>query len=157
MGVIEPKKLCQITIVVKDLERVAKNYAEMLGVEMPPIGVSSPYEESHTRFKGEPTPTVVRMCNFNMGQVVLELLETDEYPSTWKDFLDTHGQAVHNIGFMTTGGPNNSTLFYSLYLYQNAFQFNKMGYASAMAWVLLVISLIIIMGLFKGLGRFSDQ
>lgn len=58
---------------------------------------------------------------------------------------------------MTTGGPNNSTLFYSLYLYQNAFQFNKMGYASAMAWVLLVISLIIIMGLFKGLGRFSDQ
>lgn len=100
MGIIEPKKLCQITIVVKDLERVAKNYAEMLGVEMPPIGVSSPYEESHTRFKGEPTPTIVRMCNFNMGQVVLELLETDEYPSTWKDFLDTHGQAVHNIGFM---------------------------------------------------------
>jgi hypothetical protein len=30
---------------------------------------------------------------------------------------------------MTDGGPNNATLFYSLYLYQNAFQFFKMGYA----------------------------
>ncbi|WP_092281858.1 carbohydrate ABC transporter permease [Caldicoprobacter faecalis] len=40
---------------------------------------------------------------------------------------------------MTGGGPNESTLFYVLYLYRNAFQFWKMGYASAMAWVLFVI------------------
>lgn len=58
---------------------------------------------------------------------------------------------------MTEGGPSNSTLFYSLYLYQNAFQFFKMGYASAMAWVLLVICLVIILLLFKGLNRFSDN
>jgi multiple sugar transport system permease protein len=37
------------------------------------------------------------------------------------------------------GGPNDSTLFYVLYLYQNAFQFFKMGYASAQAWVLFVV------------------
>lgn len=38
-----------------------------------------------------------------------------------------------------TGGPTNSTLFYSLYLYQQAFSNFRMGYASAMAWVLLAI------------------
>lgn len=58
---------------------------------------------------------------------------------------------------MTEGGPSQSTLFYSLYLFQNAFQFFKMGYASAMAWVLLVICLVIIFLLFKGLNRFSDN
>ncbi len=58
---------------------------------------------------------------------------------------------------MTEGGPNNSTLFYSLNLYQNAFQFFKMGYASAMAWVLLVIALLIILLLFKGLGRLNNR
>jgi multiple sugar transport system permease protein len=58
---------------------------------------------------------------------------------------------------MTEGGPSQTTLFYSLYLYQNAFQFFKMGYASAMAWVLLVICLVIILLLFKGLNRFSDN
>jgi multiple sugar transport system permease protein len=50
---------------------------------------------------------------------------------------------VFTQGFvMTGGGPNNATLFYVLYLYQNAFQFLKMGYASAMAWVLFAIILV---------------
>jgi multiple sugar transport system permease protein len=39
------------------------------------------------------------------------------------------------------GGPNNSTLFFVLYLYKKAFQQFKMGYASALAWVLFVIIL----------------
>ncbi len=38
-----------------------------------------------------------------------------------------------------TGGPVDSTLFYTLYLYQEAFANFRMGYASALAWVLLVI------------------
>lgn len=38
-----------------------------------------------------------------------------------------------------TGGPANSTLFYTLYLYQNGFGNFQMGYASAMAWILLII------------------
>ncbi|MFB6846615.1 carbohydrate ABC transporter permease [Streptomyces sp. NPDC056373] len=38
-----------------------------------------------------------------------------------------------------TGGPSDSTLLYSLYLYKQAFSNFHMGYASAMAWVLLVI------------------
>lgn len=38
-----------------------------------------------------------------------------------------------------SGGPVDSTLFYTLYLYQKAFRDFSMGYASAMAWVLLII------------------
>jgi multiple sugar transport system permease protein len=38
-----------------------------------------------------------------------------------------------------TGNPINSTLFYTLYLYQEAFEFFRMGYASALAWILLII------------------
>ena len=38
-----------------------------------------------------------------------------------------------------TGNPVNSTLFYTLYLYQEAFAFFRMGYASALAWVLLAV------------------
>lgn len=43
---------------------------------------------------------------------------------------------------MTDGGPNYATLFYLLYLYRAAFENFRMGYASAMAWVLFVIVLI---------------
>jgi multiple sugar transport system permease protein len=38
-----------------------------------------------------------------------------------------------------TGGPSDSTLFYTLYLYQEGFNRFQMGYASAMGWVLLLI------------------
>lgn len=38
-----------------------------------------------------------------------------------------------------TGGPADSTLFYNLYLYQKGFTEFEMGYASAMAWLLLMI------------------
>ncbi|MBB4235403.1 multiple sugar transport system permease protein [Rhizobium esperanzae] len=38
-----------------------------------------------------------------------------------------------------TGGPINSTLFYTLYLYQEAFGNFRMGYASALAWILVLI------------------
>lgn len=43
---------------------------------------------------------------------------------------------------MTSGGPNNATLFYVLYLYQNGWQYFKMGYASALAWVLFLIIMV---------------
>jgi multiple sugar transport system permease protein len=43
---------------------------------------------------------------------------------------------------MTAGGPANATLFYVLYLFRQAFEEFRMGYASAMAWVLFIILLV---------------
>ena len=54
---------------------------------------------------------------------------------------------------MTSGGPDNSTLFYSLYLYQQAFQDLHLGYASAMAWLLFVIVVVITGLLFRSSSR----
>lgn len=52
-------------------------------------------------------------------------------------------QSWSNALVMTQGGPSNSTLFYGLYMYRVAFTDLRMGYASALAWILLVIALII--------------
>ena len=54
---------------------------------------------------------------------------------------------------MTNGGPNNATLFYLLYLYRNAFEYFRMGYACALAWVLFIY----ILGLTLILWRTSDS
>jgi len=54
---------------------------------------------------------------------------------------------------MTGGGPSNSTLFYVLYLYRNAFEYFKMGYASALAWVLFVVILVFTLLQFTVAGR----
>lgn len=52
------------------------------------------------------------------------------------------------------GGPEYSTLFYSLYLYQNGFEFFNMGYACAMGWILFVLSLIATLIVFRSSARF---
>lgn len=52
------------------------------------------------------------------------------------------------------GGPVDSTRFFSLYLFQNAFQYWKMGYACAMAWVLFVVILTFTLILFKSSARY---
>ncbi len=54
---------------------------------------------------------------------------------------------------LTQGGPNEATEFFSLYLYRNAFQYFKMGYASALAWILFVIILIFTLLIFRSSAR----
>jgi multiple sugar transport system permease protein len=41
----------------------------------------------------------------------------------------------------SSGGPERSALFYAIYIYQNAFEYRHMGYASAMAWILCLLIL----------------
>lgn len=42
---------------------------------------------------------------------------------------------------ITNGGPNNASLFYVLYLYRQGWSYFNMGYASALGWVLLLITM----------------
>ena len=58
------------------------------------------------------------------------------------------------IGWLlTAGGPNLATEFYGIYLYRNAFQFFKMGYASAQAWVLFVLVVLFTIAIFRSSAR----
>jgi multiple sugar transport system permease protein len=51
-------------------------------------------------------------------------------------------QYFTNAYIMTMGGPGRATLFYNYYLYQVAFAYFKMGYASALAWILFLLILV---------------
>jgi multiple sugar transport system permease protein len=50
---------------------------------------------------------------------------------------------------MTSGGPGDSTRFYALYLFDRAWRYSDMGYASAMAWLLFLAVAILTFALFK--------
>jgi len=55
------------------------------------------------------------------------------------------GLQVFTSAFIMMGGagPERSVLFYAIYIYQNAFEYRHMGYASAMAWVLCMLILVL--------------
>ena len=52
--------------------------------------------------------------------------------------------SVFSLAYVATeGGPNYATWFYMLHLYYNAFSYFQMGYASALAWILFVLILLL--------------
>lgn len=57
---------------------------------------------------------------------------------------------------ITSGGPVNSTLFYVYYLYNNAFRYSQVGYASALSWVLFILSVVLAYGVFRWSRRWVN-
>ena len=61
---------------------------------------------------------------------------------------------VFTAGFLITdGGPQNSTLFFVLYIYRNAFEYLDMGYAATLSWLLFFIIMALTLLIFKYLGN----
>lgn len=54
---------------------------------------------------------------------------------------------------ITRGGPDNASLFYGLYLYDNAFRYLKMGYASTLAWLMFVMVALLTLLVFRITGN----
>ena len=63
-------------------------------------------------------------------------------------------QVFASAFFITSGGPANASLFYVLYLFRNGWEYFRMGYASALAWVLFLIIMAATLVTFKLSGRF---
>ncbi|MCR5502119.1 MAG: sugar ABC transporter permease [Lachnospiraceae bacterium] len=50
---------------------------------------------------------------------------------------------------ITAGGPDNGTMMYALYVYNQAFKYNNMGYACAMSWFMLAVMSVITVVIFR--------
>ena len=62
-------------------------------------------------------------------------------------------QVFNEAYVMTGGGPSDSSLFYVFYIYRTAFSQSNLGYASALAWALFVIVLIVTLLVFRSARR----
>ena len=102
-GPFNGTKIVQIGIIVRDVEKYAKSYAEFFGVEVPQVIISETEDKAKTHYHGQPTKARVKQAFFHFDNIVLELLEPVGGPSTWKEFLDSNGEGVHHIAFEIKG------------------------------------------------------
>lgn len=93
------KTVCQVGIVVKDIEAARKAYAELFDIPVPSYIVTDKVDIAHTEYKGAPTPARAKLAFIDLGQVQLELIEPIGGPSTWQEFLETRGEGVHHLAF----------------------------------------------------------
>lgn len=101
METIKSRNIMQVNIVVDDIERVARNYTNVFGMEMPEIWMHPGPGNAALEYKGKFVNVgKVKICTFWFEKLALELIEVVDSPdSCWNDFIQEHGYGVHNIGF----------------------------------------------------------
>lgn len=104
-GVVGTNLVAQIGFIVADIEKTKKKWAEFLGVDVPENVDIGPYEITQTEYKGKKVPdSKCVMAFFDVGpNLQIELIQPNEEPSTWREFLDEHGEGVHHLGFNVKG------------------------------------------------------
>ena len=102
------KKVIQVAIVVRDIEATSKRWSEVLGMPVPPIQTTRPGHEVKVIYRGKPSEGQAKLTFFNLGQVVLELIEPVGEGTSWKEFLDKRGEGVQHLGFQVVD-PDKAT------------------------------------------------
>ncbi|HVM71442.1 MAG TPA: VOC family protein [Anaerolineales bacterium] len=101
MNSLDSTAVVQIGIIVKDIEQKAGAYARVFGIPVPAIVPIAGDAFANTRYRGEPSQAQGKGAFFNLGPVEMELIEPVGAPSTWEEFLRTHGEGIHHIAFKT--------------------------------------------------------
>ncbi|GBF78045.1 lactoylglutathione lyase [Paenibacillus sp. 598K] len=95
--------ITQIGILVHDIDKVSQAYADFFDVEKPQPILTDTLDKTQAEYNGQPCAARAKLAFFNMGSLQLELIEPDEHPSTWRDYLDKHGEGPHHIAFVIEG------------------------------------------------------
>ncbi|NQT54116.1 VOC family protein [bacterium] len=95
--------ICQIAVVVRDIEKTAAAYADLFGLPVPTARLTDTADKTHARYRGHPTDARAKLAFFHFGPLSLELIEPVGGPSTWAEHLEAHGEGVHHIAFRVEG------------------------------------------------------
>ena len=103
-GMLGTDVVTQIGIIVRDIEKTARDYAEFLGQPMPSINPTGTYDKALTQYYGRPTQARAKLAFLRVNQNLdIELIEPDEHDSVWRDFLENKGEGVQHIAFVVNG------------------------------------------------------
>ncbi len=107
---LQDAELCQIGLIVEDIEETAKKWAELFGQNMPEITLTDGLELAHTSYRGRPTEAQAKLAFFQIGPISVELIEPIGGPSTWREFLEKSGPGLHHIGLKVENTEKTATL-----------------------------------------------
>ena len=97
---LEGKKIAQVGLVVNDVEKTAQNYWEMFGLGPWTLIDFKPTDGTlHGISTVEDANVHVKAALTNLGNLQFELLEPVHGPSTYLEFLKTHGEGIHHLSF----------------------------------------------------------
>ena len=95
-----PKKgFIQVCIVVEDIEKALDKWTALFDIERPAITVSDAPHNADLTYRGQIADYSMKMAVMQADGFVIELVEPDQNPSTFREFLKKHGSGVHQLDF----------------------------------------------------------
>ncbi len=100
--VLGTRRVCQIAVVVRDIDRAARHWAEFLALPVPPTILTAPGLQVGQTYLGQPSDAQCKLAFFEMENTVIELIQPLGGASSWQAVLDEKGEGVHHIAFNVT-------------------------------------------------------
>lgn len=103
-SIVPDTTIVQMALVVADIEKTKIELATFLGVDVPPSVSSGEYAVTQTEYRGQAAPDAAcQMAFFEFGNLQVELIQPNEAPSVWREFLEEKGEGLHHIAFQVKG------------------------------------------------------
>ena len=97
MDKLNSSVVVQIGLIVKDVLKSAHYYAEVFGIPEPEVVPIASDAFANTNVRGKASTARGKAAFFHLGTVEMELIEPVGGPSTWNEFLQTHGEGIHHL------------------------------------------------------------
>lgn len=130
---VNKQDFIQICIVVKDIEQAARKWADLLGVAVPEIRESHLEGGPDYTYRGAPVSCDLKVCAIEMNGFVIELHQSVGGNSTFEEFVQTHGNGVHHIGFEV--GDRRDAVISELE--QEGYKMRTVGYYPGSSWTIV--------------------
>lgn len=89
----------QVGIVVRDLDRALERYTRLWGVGRWACYTYGTHVLTRTTFRGQSDPYAMRLA-LNSEHPQVELIESTLGPNLYEEWLDTHGEGIHHLGYL---------------------------------------------------------
>ncbi len=95
----EFRRVVQVGIVVRSIERSIGVWENLLGVKASNIVETEPHEKTGMKYRGKAAEGRAKLAFLQLENITIELIEPVGGPSTWREFLEKHGEGIHHIAF----------------------------------------------------------
>jgi catechol 2,3-dioxygenase-like lactoylglutathione lyase family enzyme len=96
---IGTNRVCQVGIMVHDIQKTAQRIADVLGLQYGAIFATPGYDVVKTTYNGQRCDAIAQLAFFNAGQSQIELIQPDPEASCWRAFLEERGERAHHLAF----------------------------------------------------------
>ncbi len=104
-------RVTQIGYIVKDIEEARQRFATFFAMDAPDVVATAGYEQAQTEYRGKPSDATAKLAFFHLENLDIELIEPDEKPSVWREFLEEHGEGIQHLAFEIKGMKQKIELF----------------------------------------------